>query len=58
MKEKDKRPTYEPPQAKDISASSVSGQVTPGACKNGNLPRSPVCRPGSAPPACINGAAA
>jgi hypothetical protein len=57
MKEKDKKPTYEPPRARDLSASIVSGQ---GACQNGDahhdlclngeMPGLVKCGTGSNPP--------
>jgi len=57
MKEKDEKPTYEPPRARDLSAFSVSGQ---GACQNGDahhdncrngvMPGLQKCEGGSNPP--------
>lgn len=39
MTEKDKRLIYEPPRARDLSAQSVSGQISPlGTCSYGNYP--------------------
>jgi hypothetical protein len=51
MKEKDKRPVYDPPRARDISASSVSGFPVPqGLCVTGTALVYPIdCITGSAP---------
>jgi hypothetical protein len=39
MTKKDKRPVYEPPRARDLSAQSVSGQIGPlGTCSFGEHP--------------------
>ena len=39
MTKKDKRPKYEPPRARDLSAQSVSGQIGPlGTCSYGGYP--------------------
>ena len=39
MKEKDERPVYEPPRARDLSVESATGQVHPmGICMHGGHP--------------------
>jgi hypothetical protein len=57
LKEKDKRPAYEPPRARDLTAFPV--YVT-GACNSGNGPNPPTCQAGSGPFQlnCANGAGA
>lgn len=55
MDEKDKRPKYEPPVARDLSDRLALG-AGPGSCAKGGLPSSPGCNPGSAPAACVSGA--
>jgi hypothetical protein len=51
MKEKDKRPTYEPPRARDLSGSSVSGFPVPqGLCvPGGALVYTTPCSSGTGP---------
>ena len=44
-----KKPQYEPPRARDLSALSVSGQGPAGACFNGYALTSGECRDGTAP---------
>ena len=51
MKRKNRRPIYEPPRARDLSASSVSGVSAPkGLCVSGGALVYPdECSPGGAP---------
>jgi len=54
MKDKDKRPIYEPPKARDISAISVSGVVGP--CQPGSYPYGSCLEGGSLSPGpCLTG---
>ena len=57
MKEKDKRPIYEPPRARDLTAFTV---YVNGSCNAGTDPNPPVCSTGSNPleSDCANGAGA
>ena len=55
MDDKDKRPKYEPPIAKDLSDHLALGD-SGASCAKGGLPSSPGCNPGSAPAACVSGA--
>jgi len=51
MKRKDRRPIYEPPRARDLSTSSVSGVSTPkGLCVTGGALQYPgECAAGDSP---------
>ena len=52
LKKKEKRPIYEPPRARDLSAFTVDG----GTCTNGGGPDGVGCEAGSVPFGCSNGA--
>jgi len=52
LKEKEKRPIYEPPRARDLTEFTVDG----GTCTTGEGPTPVGCAPGSVPFGCSNGA--
>lgn len=55
LKEKEKRPIYEPPRAKDLTAFTADGVPT---CNPGGSPNPVGCAPGSLVFACAAGASA